>query len=175
MGEGDKSVGELLSQIMGADGLQRTMNENQRARLAWYSVNGDIEHEHTTGVFVKKGKTAGAAPILGVYVDSRTRAVDFRANREIYLARLSMSGYSFSDVEFLVTKYPKKAAARRIEEKEEASADELPELSPEETARVEDLVKDVPDAIRETVFKAVSLSMRREKSADTPSRQNARK
>jgi hypothetical protein len=159
------SISSLLGNLMGDGGLRRAMGKNQRAAIAWRAANGDIEREHTTGVFVKDARMPGRPPVLGVYVDSRMRAVDFRANREVYLARLSMAGYEFSDIEFLVTKYGKKKPTEK--KKESAAQEELPQLSASEEQECRDMVSGLSEPLRDKVYKALCLSKRRVKIQHT--------
>ena len=98
-----ESIGDLLSRVVGGE-MRGRMSAAQRAAAAWYGANGDIERAHTTGVFLKKPKREGAAPILGVYVDSHARLTDFTVNREIYLARLHNAGLELSGIEFRLTR-----------------------------------------------------------------------
>ena len=92
----DESLGGVLSDFFESPEVRARMGAGHTAGLAWHSVIGDIERKHTTGVFVGKPKAPGMAPALCVYVDSRMRMVDFNANREIYLARLTAAGYDYS-------------------------------------------------------------------------------
>ena len=149
-----EGISSLLKGMFSNPEARRSMSANQRAAYVWHNVNGDVERAHTTGVFLKEPHVKGAAPILGVYVDSRMRAVDFRANREVYRARLSMGGLEVSEIEFIVSQYGHGAAP-------------LPELTGSEQDTVEKLAESVPESLRESVYKAMSLSFRREKSRDT--------
>ena len=81
MSEDYEGISSLLKGMFSSPEARRSMSANQRAAYVWHNVNGDVERAHTTGVFLKEPHVKGAAPILGVYVDSRMRAVDFRANR----------------------------------------------------------------------------------------------
>ena len=107
-----EGISSLLKGMFSSPEARRSMSANQRAAYVWHNVNGDVERAHTTGVFLKEPHVKGAAPILGVYVDSRMRAVDFRANREVYRARLSMGGLEVSEIEFIVSQSGHGAAPR---------------------------------------------------------------
>ena len=82
-----------------------------RVTRAWHAVNGDIERAHTTGTFVRDPRRGESGPVLVVYVDSRSRATDFSANSEVYLARLANAGLAFSKVEFRMSKYARDRGA----------------------------------------------------------------
>lgn len=160
------SVGDALSGVLDSPEALAKMSLGRRASRAWFKVNGDIERAHTTGIYVRKPRREGALPTLGVYVDSAARAVDFRANREVYLARLAMAGLEFADIKFEKTHRPvgeRRAAAGRAEgpSAEEAEA-LLPELSPEQEAYVRDSVAKLPEKVRASAYKAMSASLRRQ-------------
>jgi hypothetical protein len=160
------SLSDLLSGMLD-DAGRAAVSENQRASYLWSRANGDIERQHTTGVFVMESKIAGAPPVLGVYVDTRTRVVDFTANREVYLARLSAMGGCYSDIKFLLNK--RKERIRSIVEHHPAETPEaeLPPLSDAEEKDILGRVSALPESLRDDVFKAMALSYRREKKKST--------
>ncbi len=141
------------------------MSANQRAARAWYRANGTRERKHTAGVFLKRARVQGAAPILGVYVDSHAMATDFGVNKDIYLARLSNVGFEVSGIEFLVSRKPRQASGSI--RKEPPVRYELPELTPDELEEVNALVAELPESLRASASQAVALSMRREKLKST--------
>ena len=103
MSSNSASLSDLLSGMLD-DAGRAAVSENQQAGYLWNRANGDIERQHTTGVFVMDAKVKGVDPILGVYIDTRSRVVDFTANREVYLARISSMGGRYSDIKFLLNK-----------------------------------------------------------------------
>jgi len=153
------SAGEALRSLL--DGpLARNLSDNQIAARAWDRANGDRERAHTTGVFLKKPRVRGAAPVLGVYVDSHAMAYDFGANKDIYLARLANVGYAVNGIDFVVTRQPRRrASATPVPPALEAP----PELNPAERREVEELVHDLPEGLREAAARAVEASKRRDK------------
>ena len=156
-----QSVGSLVGEVV--DGrMAARLSANQRAAAAWYRANGDRERDHTTGVFLKRSRVPGAAPILGVYVDSHIVATDFGVNKDIYLARLANAGCAVSGIEFIPSRegYRTRARARHTDQ---AAPEPLPVLTPAERAEVADLVADLPEGVRESAYKAVELSKRRAK------------
>ena len=163
-GEEPQGVGSLMREVV--DGrLMKRLSANQRASAAWYRANGDRERNHTTGVFLKRARIAGAPPILGVYVDSHAMATDFGVNKDIYLARLANVGFEVSGIEFV----PSREGSRRARKddadvRRSSGAQPLPELDDTERETVESLVSDLPESLRASASKAVSLSLRREKS-----------
>ncbi|MGI6754477.1 MAG: hypothetical protein ACOX4F_00380 [Atopobiaceae bacterium] len=138
------------------------LSDAQKAARAWYACNGKIEHEHTTGVYLRPAKKQGAAPILGVYVDSHGRLTDFSTNKEIYLARLANFGYAVSGIEFRLSKdrYIKKKRVVQDSPKQT----ELPTLSHEEEATVQKLASLVPEKLRASVSRAVRFSFIKQKA-----------
>lgn len=152
-----EDVGGIFSSWLSSMG--GTVRDTARAARVWYSVNGDIERSHTCGVYVRESRGRQKLPTLVVYVDSRSRVTDFTANREIYRVRLEQAGLRFSEIVFRESKRPREEVPR----KRPAAPVELPTLSPEEDAKVEVLLEDVPEDLRSSVAQAMRMSMRAEK------------
>lgn len=159
--EAPESISSLMHEVVD-ERMSARMSANQRAAAAWYRANGDREHNHTTGVFLKKARVAGAAPVLGVYVDSHAMVTDFGVNKDIYLARLANIGFKVSGIEFIPSRAGYHAARSRHQEPEKV-ATELPELSQQELIEAQILVADLPEPLKTNAFKAVVMSKRREK------------
>ena len=161
MGEYDMArpsrVGDLLDGVLG-DGLAGRLNVTQLAARAWFSVAGNLERTHTMGLFVNE-KPDAALPELIVYVDSNAIAQDLMVNREIYVARLEHVGFEVSDVQFRLSR----KARPRGEEKPQSAPEELPELTAEEMAVVDELVGEGGDALDAAMREAMIWSMRRQK------------
>lgn len=160
--ERPESVGSLMREVVDHQMSQR-LSANQRAAAAWYRANGDRERNHTTGVFLKRAKVAGAAPVLGVYVDSHAMAVDFGVNKDIYLARLANIGFAVSGVDFVVSREGHRASRKKDVAQQQTAQEMLPELSAQEQLEVESLVADLPESLRTAASRAVENSKRREK------------
>lgn len=169
-----ESIGDLLSRVVGGE-MRGRMSAAQRAAAAWYGANGDIERAHTTGVFLKKPKREGAAPILGVYVDSHARLTDFTVNREIYLARLHNAGLEVSGIEFRLTRRDRAGAQAEAGTGAGAGGGEgrsalperprpldLPQLDEGKRATIEVAVADLEEPLRSKVAHAMEMSMRRQ-------------
>lgn len=165
---GPESVGKVLTGAA-ASGIARGISEHQRAARAWFSCNGDVERAHTCGIYTRAAKVRGAAPVLGVYVDSSARLTDFRANRDVYLARLANAGLAVSDVEFRLSRTRKpggvRAAGRTAPATEGRAVPR--ELGAEEARRVTELTADLPAGLRERASRAMILSLERGKTRDT--------
>ena len=159
MGEGPAQIQDVLGGMLGPGGTMR-MNAHKRALALWMRVNGDIERKRTCGAFIKTQPHAD--PLLVIYLDSRTRVVDFNANREIYLQRLASQGMPLSKIEF---KLAKDVPARSSAE-EEAEERALPELTAEELEFVRSATANLAEPLRSSVSKAMIASMRREKVLD---------
>ncbi len=157
------SVGQALQGLLDTPEATAKMSLGRRVARAWHRLCGPVEREHTCGIYIRKPRRAGEAPILGIYVDTAPRAADFRANREVYLARLAMEGFEFSDIRFEKTRRPPKKKDAPARKAGPAPAPELPELTDEERARVREAVASQPEAIREKAYKAMSASLRRQK------------
>ena len=141
------------------------MSANSRAAAAWYRANGDRERAHTVGVFLKKSPVAGAAPVLGVYVDSHAMATDFGVNKDLYLARLANLGFSVSGIDFIVSRNSHRAV-RDATAGQAAPPEALPELSDQERLEVERLVSELPESLRPRAAEAIALSKRRAKRGE---------
>ena len=174
----DESLGGVLSDFFESPEVRARMGAGHTAGLAWHSVIGDIERKHTTGVFVGKPKAPGMAPALCVYVDSRMRMVDFNANREIYLARLTAAGYDYSEVRFLQNKRPRPKAEQTSGQpmlRDGREGADLPSrtaekvdkgtvpLSTREREEIEGQTAGLPPRLRESVSKAMAACMRRQR------------
>ena len=153
---------ELMDERMAA-----SMSANQRAALAWRRANGDRERAHTTGVFLKRPRVRGAAPILAVYVDSHAMVTDFGVNKDIYLARLANVGFAVSGIEFLPSREGRRTRQQQGQAPQTAPTDVLPALDAREAAEAERLVADLPEALRPSALKAVTNSMRQRKHERT--------
>lgn len=174
----DESLGGVLSDFFESPEVRAKMGAGHTAGLAWHSVIGDIERKHTTGVFVGKPKAPGMAPALCVYVDSRMRMVDFNANREIYLARLTAAGYDYSEVRFLQNKRPRPKAEQTsgqpccgmgargppslLARRKKLTRD-CPFVQPREREEIEEQTAGLPPRLRESVSKAMAACMRRQR------------
>ena len=159
--EAPESISSLMHEVVD-ERMSARMSANQRAAAAWYRANGDRERNHTTGVFLKRPRVAGAAPVLGVYVDSHAMVTDFGVNKDIYLARLANIGFRVSGIEFIPSRAGYHVARSRQKETEQ-TAMELPELSQKELQEAQNLVSDLPEPLKTNAFKAVVMSKRREK------------
>ena len=158
-----EGLGSILNeQVLGAHAGE--VSRSWKVLSAWRSVNGDAERAHTTGVFVEQPRRAGELPGLVVYVDTKACEVDFRANAEIYLARLDAAGLRFSRITFRQDRRArtKQSAAQTFSPKKEPPRP-LPELSAEEEAEVDALVASLPDSLKASVSRAMRMSLRREK------------
>ena len=157
-----EAVSSLLHEVVDGQ-MAQSMNANQRAAYAWARANGDRERNHTTGVFLKRARRSGLAPILCVYVDSHAMATDFGVNKDIYLARLSNVGFEVSGIEFLPSRVRRKRDGAQREKKKESNVPApLPELTETERAEVESLVADLPASIRDRATEAIIRMKRRE-------------
>lgn len=165
-GDDPARVGELVSGLV--DGhMSRKMSANQRAAAAWFKANGDREREHTMGVFLKKAKVAGAAPVLGVYVDSHIMATDFGVNKDIYLARLANIGFAVSGIDFIPSREGYKTRRTRARKATQAGPQMLPDLSGEELREVDQLVSQLPEHLQASASKAMKLSKQKQKLQNT--------
>lgn len=131
------------------------MSFAQEAIGAWFAANGDRERAHTTRVTTRRAKANGSAPIVVVWVDSHALATDLSANKDLYLARLANQGFAVAGIEFRVDRQRAQAPAPVVEEVE---APEEVVLSPEDKARIDELVAQVSDALKPSVRRALEAS-----------------
>lgn len=157
-----------MGSLMG-DGMSRKLSDSQRAARAWYAANGDLEHRHTCGVFLKEGVRKGESPTLFVYIDSSSMLQDFTTNRDIYLIRLAHNGFDVADIQFRLSKTRKKSSSARVAgaPRPQPSHEELPPLDPDRMAEIERQTGDLPESLRKAVSEAMTLSYRRQQSLGT--------
>lgn len=155
-----RPVGEVFSSVIGSLDASDAARSTWSAGRAWYSVNGDIERSHTTGVYVRAPKGHETLPTLIVYVDSRARAVDFTANREIYLARLEHAGQRFAEVVFRESKRPRADASPRPRTAPPSPETREP-LDDAALRTIDDLCSQIPEPLRKSVSRAMRESWQR--------------
>lgn len=155
-------LADVLATYLSSPAATDKVASSHAASRAWYTVNGDIERAHTAGLFVRVPKRPGALPILTVYVDSRARVVDFSANREIYLARLSRAGIEFEEIEFRLSKRPVGARSGTAPVERPTSAPEPPPLDQRDAEKIAQLCTSLPASLRKSVSRAMGASYRRE-------------
>lgn len=146
-------AGDLVAALFGPRATKQ-LSDSQRAARAWYSANGDRERKHTTGVWLRKPGRANADPVMVVRLDSNLLAQELGTNKDLYLARLASAGVRVSDLRFSVgrAKEPKKVLSPgRPQPKKTTTRD----LTPSEKAHIEDATKDLPDALRVSVARAM--------------------
>lgn len=156
MSDGARTLGSVLEGLFGAGGSMR-MNAHKRALAVWMRVNGDIERKHTCGAFIREHPPAD--PILTIYLDARTRVVDFNANRELYLQRLAYGGLPLSRIEF---KLARELPVRDAPEDEEDEP--LPELTDEEAEYIRTCAARLSEPLKTSVSKAMIVSFRLNKT-----------
>ena len=157
------SVGEALKGIFDTPQARRAMGPGRMAQRAWFQMVGPVEREHTCGTYVAAPRRQGEKPTFVVYTDTRARAVDFNANREVYRARMAAAGWDFGEIVFKQTKRPPAEKKKTAQRKAASGPALLPGLTPEEEAYVRDAVAGQPEHLREKAYKAMSASMRRRK------------
>lgn len=166
------SLQEALGEVVDG-GLARGMGATQRASRAWWQANGDFEHRHTCGVFLKDLSELDRAPELYVYIDSSAVLQDFATNREIYLTRLENAGFVVSDVRFRLSKFPRRGSGPPASDASPAAhalravAAPLPPATEEERDRARRACEDLPDGLRDRVAAAMLSSMVRQRCKDT--------
>ena len=160
--QGPTAVSDALAAAVGGLGEEGRRGAGASAWIAWNRVNGDIERAHSTGVYVGEPRRGAVDPELTVYVDSHSFITDFSANREVYLARLETVGLRFSNISFRLSKTGtrKNSQVRKVSTPQPRK---LPELSPGEESEVERLTAELPDALRESVSRAMRVSYRAQK------------
>ena len=160
------SLSDVFGVMVKKTGSVEKVTSTWQVYHTWYTVNGDVERAATSGVYVAPPRRGQERPTLVVYVDSRTRVVDFMANREIYLVRLANAGLLFSEIVFKLNRRPAKDRAPRASDKPQPAP--LPELTPADAAEAHDLLArlspEVSPALRETVQRAMNLSFRRNRT-----------
>lgn len=159
------SLGSVMGGYFSAPEVASKVTGTRRVGLAWHRANGDVERKHTCGLYVTKPRRAGEPPVLVVFVDSRMRAVDFSANKDIYLARMAAEGLTFSDIRFEQDKLGRKPGMPvRREEPKKPERPALPPLSPAEEEQVRKACEGLSPKLAQSAYKAMSNSLRRKKA-----------
>lgn len=151
-------IDALISEVM-SEKIAPRLSANQRAAAAWFGSNGDRERSHTTRVFLRAPRVEAADPVICVYVDSHAYLTDLTTNRDLYLARLANWGFYVSGIEFAVDRDATRHRAHRAPKSAEQTEKKGEPPSPELLAKVEEMVKDVPPSLKETISKAIIASM----------------
>lgn len=159
---GSESVDHLLGRFL-SRGLGRSLSANQRAAVAWRDANGDVERTHTCGVYLRKPPNDALPPVMGVYVDSHARLMDWNTNREIYLARLAAAGLELSGLEFRLARNRRPPTPSRA-----PSPAVTAPLSPQDEERVRRRCADLPPGLRERLAQAMRDSLRRDRTPPPP-------
>ena len=159
-GSGPKRAGDIIGSLFGAGGAGK-LSSAQRAARGWFSANGDRERAHTTGVWLRKPGCAGKDPVMVVRLDSNLLAQELATNKELYLARLARVGVAVSDLRFEVGRARGPGIARGKKPKKEKPP--LPDLRPADLARIEHACADLPEGLRESVFRAMRATIARER------------
>lgn len=157
------SIKDALKGVFDTPSARRAMGPARQAQRCWYQVIGPIEREHTCGTYLAAPRRPGEKPMFVVYTDTRARAVDFNANREVYRARMAAAGWDFGEIVFKQTKRPRAEKKKAAQREAKAAPALLPELTAEEEAYVRAAVAGQPEHLREKAYKAMSASMRRRK------------
>ncbi len=159
------SLGNIMGGYFSNPEVDAKMTFNRRVGLAWHRANGDVERKHTCGLFVTKPRRPKEPPVLVVYVDSRMRAVDFSANKDIYLARMADAGLTFSDIRFEQDKRGRTpGAALAPAEPKKPERPTLPDLTPAEEEQVRKACEGLSPKLAQSAYKAMSNSLRRKKA-----------
>ncbi len=168
-----KSIDNLLHSegIFSPDGKGK-LSKTKKIYKQWYSVNGDVEQKHTTGLYLAEPSGYDKYPTLIVYVDKPLFVQEFRTMKHIYLTRLEIDGLKLKDIQFTLSK-DEYVKPKEYEGLKKAEVPELPELNSEEIELIEWQTKDMPENLKDTVSKAMSLSMRKQKFLDTQKSQNS--
>ena len=157
-----QALGQLINELVSEK--FKSVGKNQQALSLWMTLNGERERAHTVATFLDEKNPQ--APLLVVYVDSNACVVDFNASRELYLARFEGAPLNIARLDFRLSRYAKEHR-ERAETRMQNKKEELPELSDDERAYIDELVKDLPERLQASVSKAISSSMRRQKAEST--------
>ena len=161
------ALADVFDVMVERSGNVERVSSTWQVSRAWYAVNGDVERAATAGVYVATPRLGQKDPTLVVYVDSRARATDFNANREIYLARMAHAGWRFSEIVFKLNRRPAAEPAGPKAATRPASPDLAP-LTAADAAETQVLLARLSPTLsprlKETIQRAMSLSFRRSRS-----------
>lgn len=162
----ESSLKEVLNNLYDLS-LAKNLSKTQQAYKAWFSVNGTFEKNHTCGLFLKKDERSNVDPTLIVYIDKHTILQDFTTNKEIYLVRLAHAGFMLSDIQFKLSKIPKKINKSEVKSKNIQKFVTDFEPTEEQLHHADQLTKNLPTQLKEKVYKAIISSLKREMTNDT--------
>ena len=155
-----------ISEGSGEVSMKRVMSMQARASAAWWQANGDLEHRHTQGIYVKEFKTK--APVLYVYIDTSALLQDFTTNKELYLARLANRGFAASDIKFQLSrkgrKKPLSPQGTRRQAKPVKPASSLAPLDEGTSAAIDAGCAELPDGLKGAAAQALKLMLERSRS-----------
>ena len=162
-GGSSQSIAQLMDSMFNEK--FSNISTNQQALKGWSLVGGERERTHTVGVFLKEADQAHSSdfPKLFIYVDSTSCVIDFNAGREVYCARLEAIGLKLSSIEFKLSRYAQEHK-ERLQKQTQEDEPELPELTPAEERYIQELVNQTPENLKESVSKAMTSSIRRQKT-----------
>lgn len=159
-----EGVGSLIKGYVQGH-LSEGLSLTQRAGAAWWRANGDLEHRHTQGIYVKEYKTK--APVLYVYIDTSSLLQDFTTNKELYLARLANRGFAVSDIRFQLSRKKRGAQDALPAASAKPSPRPLKPLSPETADEIDSAASALPEDIRKSVSEALKLMVARDTDSGT--------
>ncbi|MDY4522642.1 MAG: hypothetical protein SPD80_03495 [Atopobium sp.] len=160
------TTGELMVGLLTTD-LSVGLSDTQKAYRAWFGANGKFEQTHTCGIFLKDMAAQNRLPILYVYIDNPGILQDFTTNKEIYLVRLAHFGFEVSDIQFKLSRYPKRHKADDSEKKQLSPEGPLQEVTQEQKNKANELTKHLSEPLKTKVYDAIISSMRRQMSKDS--------
>lgn len=164
----ESSLKDVLTDLY-TSSLAKNLSKTQQAYKVWFSVNGRFEKNHTCGLFLKEDEHRHSDPILIVYIDKHTILQDFTTNKEIYLVRLAHAGFMLSDIQFKLSKMPKKINKDEVKKENIQKNVIAPKPTEEQCQRAYLLTKNLPTKLKEKVYKAIISSLNREMTNDTSS------
>ena len=160
------NAAELMDGLLNSD-LSSGLSDNQKAYRAWFGANGKFEQAHTCGVFLKDMSAQKRLPVLYVYIDKSGVLQDFTTNKEIYIVRLSHFGFEVSDIQFRLSKYPKRQTPSQRDKTDMSNKPPLQELTQKQKKQAHDLTKELSHPLKTKVYNAIISSMRRQTSRES--------
>lgn len=155
-----QTAGEVVNSYIDKK-ISTGLSKTNKAYVMWCKAAGKRAASHTMAVWINEKKK----PVeLVVYLDNNSLIVDYTTNAELYIDRLNYIGFPVSGLKFRLSNKVSKKSHKDAFKNSEL---ELPELSYDEIQQIEEECKNLPLSIKKNAFKAMEMSLRRQKLQTT--------
>lgn len=191
--KGQKAAGYVWNQICGEIGRKHTMGLFLEGAKQKELSQGKASQKEQNARFLQKD-----LPTLHVYLDSHALIQDFSTDLPLYQAKMAQAGLPVKKIVFQLSKkageprgpqrsegvnnfsalspatctvFDSKKGKMQLSPdlaKKKVPLSDLPQLSPEEAEKIQEIIKGLPPELQKSAVSAMSSSMRREKGRPLP-------